>query len=427
LLAGGLALLLGLLAAWRMSRPLGRLTDVARRMAHGEIETRASGAGGPRETTELAITLDRLAAALRRQDELRRATVHDIVHEMRNGLVGVVGRLEAMQDGMVMDERAALDRMAHDARRLNRLVDDVLLLAEAQKPSLLVRKRTVDFGVICSERIAAYEDRFAEREIALESVVMPARVEGDAERLAQVLDNLLSNALRYTDPGGRVGARLEVRGAEAVLTVSDSGIGIAPEHLTRIFDRFWRDPEAKHRVAEGSGVGLAVVRDLVVAHDGRVEVESRPGAGSVFKVILPCADPTDPLVRDAARDWDGGDGRPAPAVWRLRGEIDTANAAGIETRLVAAVARETDDVVLDLTDVRFIDSAGMRALGAVAQQVGSGGRRAVIAAGPPQVRRVFDLFDLGDVMEIASTRREALERLDQTRGAAGGREPVAAS
>ena len=114
-LAGVLALMLALIVALRMARPLHRLTDVARRMAHGEIETRAVGSGGPRETTELARTLDRLAAALRRQDELRRATVADIVHELRNTLVGVVGRIEALQDGMVADEQTALERTA--ARR----------------------------------------------------------------------------------------------------------------------------------------------------------------------------------------------------------------------------------------------------------------------------------------------------------------------
>ena len=165
--------MLALIVALRMARPLHRLTDVARRMAHGEIETRAVGSGGPRETTELALTLDRLAAALRRQDELRRATVADIVHELRNALVGVVGRIEALQDGMVADEQTALERTARDARRLNRLVDDVLLLAEAQKPSLLVRKRRSTCRRSASERGVRHADRFADRGIAFECTTAP--------------------------------------------------------------------------------------------------------------------------------------------------------------------------------------------------------------------------------------------------------------
>ena len=408
-LAGVLALMLALIVALRMARPLHRLTDVARRMAHGEIETRAVGSGGPRETTELARTLDRLAAALRRQDELRRATVADIVHELRNTLVGVVGRIEALQDGMVADEQTALERTARDARRLNRLVDDVLLLAEAQKPSLLVRKRPVDVQEVASERGSAFADRFADRGIAFTCTTAPARVEGDSERLAQIVDNLLSNALRYTDPGGTVSLRLAVRQGEAVLQVSDSGIGIAPEYLGRIFDRFWRDPTARVRVAEGSGVGLALVRDLALSHDGRVEVESRPGKGSTFSVYLPIAAeavPEGPLVLEPTPE--STEAAESPMVWRLRGEIDTANAARIESELIEAVNRGAGDVVLDLTDVAFIDSSGLGSLVAVAAQVRTRGGHLAIVPGPPHVRRVFDLLQIDDLMEVVDTRNDAL-------------------
>jgi two-component system sensor histidine kinase BaeS len=298
-LAAALALLLGLVLAFRLTRPLERLTAVARRMAHGEIETRAAGVNGSREAQELGRTLDRLAAALRRQDELRRATIADVSHEMRNALVGVIGRLEALQDGIVLDERTALARMERDARRLHRLVDDVVALAEAQRPSLLVRKAPVDLEDLARERVAAHADAFAARRIALRSHLRPACVEGDGERLVQIVDNLLSNALRYTDPGGRVDVRLRELDGHVQLEVADTGIGIAPEHLGRVFDRFWRDPAARERVAEGSGVGLALVRDLVLAHDGRVEVESRRGEGTAFRVVLPAAPEPEPQLTGA--------------------------------------------------------------------------------------------------------------------------------
>jgi signal transduction histidine kinase len=284
-----LALILGLVVAFRVTQPIQQVTAVARRMAQGEIETRATGYGGSREAQELAQTLDRLAAALRRQDELRRATVADVVHELRNGMVGVVGRLEALQDGVVPDEQATIERAASDARRVNRLVDDLLLLAEAQKPSLLVRKGAVELHDLCADRVAHHAERFHERGIALASQLAPARVIGDPQRLVQIVDNLLSNALRYTDPGGRVLVRLETRGDAATLQVADTGIGIAPEHVSRVFDRFWRAPESKDRAEEGFGVGLALVRDLVVAQEGRVEVQSRLGKGSTFSVHLPLA------------------------------------------------------------------------------------------------------------------------------------------
>jgi two-component system sensor histidine kinase BaeS len=117
---------------------------------------------------------------------------------------------------------------------------------------------------------------------------------GDPERLAQVVDNLLSNALRYTDPGGHVAVTLHARGDEAVIEVADSGIGIAPEQIGRVFDRFWRSPEARERSSEGSGVGLALLADLVRVHDGRVSVASEPGRGTTFTVLLPSRAPFAP-------------------------------------------------------------------------------------------------------------------------------------
>jgi two-component system, OmpR family, sensor histidine kinase BaeS len=285
--AGLLALLLALAVALRVARPLHRLTEVASRMVAGEIETRATGSGGGREMTKLAQTMDRLAAALRRQDELRRATVSDVSHELRGALVGVFARVEALRHGLVDDEDAVLRQIDSDAHRVHRLVEDVERLAEAQRPGLLVHKRSIDLAAIVRARVAGHADAARRRSIALRQLIAPARVDGDPERLAQVLDNLLSNALRYTDPGGRVLVRLGVRGGEALIEVSDSGIGIAPRHVERIFDRFWRAPEARSRVADGSGVGLALVSALVRAHDGRVEVDSRPGAGSTFRVLLP--------------------------------------------------------------------------------------------------------------------------------------------
>jgi len=287
LLAGVVALLVALVVALRLARPLDRLTDVARRMEAGEIETRAAGTGGGREIAGLARTMDRLAAALRRQDDLRRATAADVSHELRGALVGIVGRIEALQDGTAPDAALVLGRMESDVLRLRRLTGDVERLAEAQRPGLLLHRRPLDLADLARARLDDWADQLRAGSIALERQVRSAPVEGDPERLAQVLDNLFSNAVRYTDPGGRLTVRCGVRRGEAVLEVEDSGIGIAPEHQARVFDRFWRAPGARERAADGSGVGLAVVSELVRAHGGRVELASRPGRGSTFSVLLP--------------------------------------------------------------------------------------------------------------------------------------------
>ncbi len=312
--AGALAVLLALLIALRLARPLQRLTEVAGRMESGELDThtRAVGFGGGREITRLGQTMDRLAAALRQQDELRRATAADVKHELRGALVGVVSRLEAVRHGLVDDGQVALAQIEADAHRVRRLVDDVDRLAEAQRSRLLVCKRPIDLDVIVHACVASYADRCRALSIDLESRVERAAVVGDPERLAQVVDNLLSNAVRYTDPGGRVAVALEAGDDEVVVSVADSGIGIAPEQRARIFDRFWRSPEARERTADGSGVGLAVVSELVDVHDGRVAVESLPGRGTTFSVFLPAWAPAALPVRRAA---------PAPELWRRRADV----------------------------------------------------------------------------------------------------------
>jgi two-component system, OmpR family, sensor histidine kinase BaeS len=317
ILAGLLALLLALLVAVRVARPLQRLTDVARRMGAGEIETRASGSGGGREMTRLAATLDRLAAALRRQDELRRATASDVTHELRGALVGVFARVEALRAGLVEedDEPAVLAQLDGDVRRLHRLVDDVDSLAEAQRPGLLVSKRPIDLAEILLACLGRYQDRCAARSVALRAgPLAPVRVDGDPERLAQVVDNLLSNALRYTGAGGRIDVSLTARGGDAVIEVADTGIGIAAEDLGRIFDRFWRAPEARVIAAGGSGVGLALVADLVRAHDGRVDVASRAGRGTTFSAVLPLSGGAR-VAAPALRPRPGLRPAAAPALW----------------------------------------------------------------------------------------------------------------
>lgn len=314
LLAGALALLVALGVGLRMARPLQRLTDVAGRMEAGELESPSVGAGGSREMRKLARTMDRLAAALRRQDEVRRATAADVSHELRGALVGVFTRIDALQEGLVEDERTTFAQLERDARRLRRLVCDVHRLTEAQRPALFLDTVPIALDDLVRDRVAAHEDQFRARSIALACATAPARVVGDPERLAQVLDNLLSNALRYTDPGGRVVVRLDARGGDAVIAVADSGIGIAPEYLARVFDRFWRAPGSRARAAEGSGVGLAVVSELVRAHGGTVEVSSRPGDGTSFWVRLPRADgPTDAATPHAEHG-TGARGRSRPRV-----------------------------------------------------------------------------------------------------------------
>lgn len=285
-LAGGLGILAAVLLVIPLARPLRRLTDGARRMEQGQLGTRVDPAGGA-EMAQLAQALNRLAATLQREEELRREATADLAHELRTPLTGIVSRIEAAQDGVLPDSGANLDAMHEEALRLRQLTDDLGRLAEAQQPALLTARAPVDLARLAAARAGAREAAFAEKEIALQTRLEPAVVAGDEGRLAQVVDNLLSNALHYTDSGGVVTLRTFSDAAHAILQVIDTGIGLSPEELPHVFDRFWRSDKSRARTRGGAGIGLAIVHELVRAHDGHIDVASRPGVGSTFSVRLP--------------------------------------------------------------------------------------------------------------------------------------------
>jgi signal transduction histidine kinase len=298
-LALGLALLAAAMIAATLVRPLRRLTETAERMRRGDLSARARIHGGA-ELEQLADAFNQLASTLAREDESRRAAAADIAHELRTPVAGIVSRIEAAQDGVMADGAANLEAMHAEALRLAHLIDDVGQLAEAERPDLLIARAELDLADTCALRAAAYEGFFAAKGIAFETRIEATPMHGDARRLEQVVDNLLSNALRYTDRGGRV--ELDVRRGVAgcVVEVRDTGMGIAAEDLPHVFDRFWRSDRSRSRATGGSGIGLAVVRELVRAHRGRVELRSELGHGTVARVVLPAGAPAaQPPVRPA--------------------------------------------------------------------------------------------------------------------------------
>ena len=289
LLALALALAAATLVAPRLARPLRRLRDGAVRMEHGDLATRVDLSGG-REIEQVGQSLNRLAETLEREETLRREAAADVAHELRTPLGGIVSRVEAAQDG-VLSEQQALAAIEGEAHRLNGLVEDLGRLADAQRPGLLIEKQQVDLAEVARRQADRYRELFAGKGIAFERQLEPAPVRGDAGRLDQIVDNLLANALRYTDEGGKVSLRVHAVGRDVELDVGDTGIGISADDLPHVFERFWRGERSRSRATGGAGIGLAIVRELVRAHDGDISVDSEPGSGSRFHVKLPAARP----------------------------------------------------------------------------------------------------------------------------------------
>ena len=278
------ALLLAFVLAETLSRPLRRIRLAAERIGQGDLETRVDLAGDP-EVRSVARALNRLAETLEHEEEIRKQTVADLAHELRTPVNGLLARIEAAQDGVITgpDNLAA---MHDEALRLTRLLDDLARLADAEQPGLLLEKHVVDLAEVARASAESFAPRFAEAGIALQLDTQPAWIEGNADRLDQVVSNLLSNALRYTGRGGVAMVRVDRAGEAAILEVADTGPGIAPDDLRHIFTRFWRGDRSRSPATGGTGIGLAIVRELVRAHDGRIDVDSVLGKGATFRVTL---------------------------------------------------------------------------------------------------------------------------------------------
>ncbi|HET7450845.1 MAG TPA: ATP-binding protein [Gaiellaceae bacterium] len=280
----GAALVIAFLLAETLTRPLRRLLHTAERMERGEVDARVA-AGGTPELAALGRALNRLAETLEHEEETRKANAADLAHELRTPVNGLLSRLEAAQDGVLAGPEN-LEAMHAEALRLTRLLDDLARLADAERPGLLLDKRPLDLAGVARRVAKSFEPRFAESGVDFAVDVEPIEVVGDEGRLEQIMGNLVSNAWRYTDAGA-VRLRVVREGSEAIVEVADTGIGIAHEDLRHVFTRFWRGDRSRSRETGGAGIGLAIVRELVRAHDGRIDVESTPDKGSTFRVSLP--------------------------------------------------------------------------------------------------------------------------------------------
>ena len=238
----------------------------------------------------LAKANERLVEVNRMKDDF----VAFIVHELRTPLTSIRGYVDLLVDGEVgelrPDQLAAVGVVDRNAHRLLRLVDDLLFVARAEAGRFDLELSELDLGALVAESAEAAKPAAVAKEIELAFAADPAPpMPGDRTRLGQLVDNLISNAVKFTPNGGRVGIRLRAQGARATLEVADSGIRIAPSEQARLFDRFFRASSATARAIPGTGLGLVISKAIAEAHDGTISVESREGAGTTFRVELPLA------------------------------------------------------------------------------------------------------------------------------------------
>jgi two-component system, OmpR family, sensor histidine kinase BaeS len=284
-LAALLALLTGLAVARRITRPVTRLIAVTRAMAAGNRAARAGEIRAPGELRELAVAFDQLAASLDRQEQIRRNLVADVAHELRTPIAILQAGHEALLDGVAEPTAEEFGSLRDEVLRLARMVDDLQTLAAADAAALNLVRRDCDLAGLAAAAADSLARRFEAAGITLARDLSPSPVRADEHWLHQVITNLLTNALKFTPPGGRVTISTGRQGQHAILQVTDTGPGIPADDLPRIFDRFWRGQQAAQ--VSGSGIGLAVAAELVQAHAGQLTAASRPGQGTQMTISLP--------------------------------------------------------------------------------------------------------------------------------------------
>ncbi|HUY20801.1 MAG TPA: ATP-binding protein [Acidimicrobiales bacterium] len=280
-----LAVFAGFVAARRITRPVVSLTRAARAMAAGERGTRVGDIEAPGELAELSSAFDHMADTLEHEDHLRRVLVADIAHELRTPLAILQASTEALVDGVSEPNVQTLSSLHDETIRLSRIVEDLEVLAAAEAAGLSMDHRPVDLARVAAGAADAMEARVDSAGLVLVRSLEPVVMRGDKARLHQVVTNLLTNAVKFTPAGGRISLTVEAADRHARLVVADTGVGIPSDELPYVFDRFWRGRAA--RQVEGSGVGLAVVVELVHAHGGEVSVTSQDEQGAHFVVTFP--------------------------------------------------------------------------------------------------------------------------------------------
>jgi signal transduction histidine kinase len=256
-------------------RPLRTVQQASRRIARGDVSARV-GLRRHDEIGEVAQAFDEMAAELERLEGLRRQATNDVAHELRTPIHNILGLVEGMRDGVFAADTSRLEQTHREVVRLRTLVDDIHLLADAQSArDRLVRGR-VDLVALARDVLHSFQASLKER--AIEPLVEAPREEviadGDAARLAQVLGNIIANAVRYADRGSTLTVAVALARGVARLTVTDRGEPIPAQALPYIFERFFRADQSRTRASGGAGIGLAIARELVEAHGGTVGATS---------------------------------------------------------------------------------------------------------------------------------------------------------
>lgn len=292
LIAIAIACLMGVAVSRKLAKPIKSITNTAAQIRSGDLSAR-TGIVGDDEIGQLGETFDDMATSLERDLKLEHRLTGDVAHELRTPLMAMLATVEAMQDGVMPADEEHLETVAGEVRRLSRLVAAMLQLSRIENGTTPFKpERTEMLGLVRSI-VSSQEQLFQDRNLQLRFVddVNNLRHElycdVDRDMIRQAVINIMSNALRYTPENGWVVVTVGVSGRDCIVSVEDTGMGIAKEDLARVFSRFWRSDASRERASGGLGVGLAVTKEIIDRHHGYIDVESELGKGTKFTLHIP--------------------------------------------------------------------------------------------------------------------------------------------
>jgi len=282
------AIILGLYFSKIISNPIIKITEAANSIREGRLDTRVQISNNTTELQELSKSINHLSKSLFEQEDLRKRLTSDISHELRTPLAILQSHLEAFADGIWEPSREKINICKNEVIRLTRLVEQLKGLTDIENHKINLEIEKFNLSQALNETVDIFSIQFKEKNIILNKDVPDnIFIEADKDKVNQIIINILSNAIKHSNPNGEVDISLEKDQENLIIKIKDNGIGIDKEDLPLIFERFYRSDKSRSRKTGGAGIGLTITKTLVEAHNGRINVDSEIGVGSSFTVILP--------------------------------------------------------------------------------------------------------------------------------------------
>ncbi len=282
-----LSLLFGYIMARRISTPISRVINTAEMISRGCYDDRSNEISNIKEIAQLTGSINNLAETLEKQEKLRKRLTADVAHELRTPLATLQSHIEAMIDGIWEADSKRLKSVHEEIMRLGRMVGDLEKLTRFESERMALQKAEFDISELIRSILVNFEKEYADKNIRVCIEDKDINIFADRDKISQVIINLMSNALKFTGEGGHINLTIWDNADNAMISISDTGIGIPAEDLPHIFERFYRADTSRSRLTGGSGIGLTIAKAIIEAHKGSIIVESEIGKGTSFVVTIP--------------------------------------------------------------------------------------------------------------------------------------------